>query len=224
MPILLDERVGSKRASFVTRRSSSTTIASNPGRRSCFAKISTSRRSTGYAADEFLQTLSMIHGKLAEQKERLAKAGNRLADAARAGKQRDVVAVGHGYPMILELEDPAHSPLGWNPSISDLRRSRPEDLSKGDVAIHFGYSPVKSDHVKALLNPGIRLIYSSPYGRPATLHDHPNLIWLDLPWRPADATVDIPGYSVRMLPMSSSAHTMAYFAIVCEMADKMGWV
>jgi hypothetical protein len=178
----------------------------------------------GYAAGEFLGTLSMIHGQLIEQKERLAKAGNWLADAARAGKRPNMVAVGHSYPMILELEDPAHSPLGWNPSISDLRYAHPNELAKGDDAIHFGYSPVKSDHVEALLNRGIRFIYSSPYGRPATLRDHPNLIWLDLPWRPSDATVDIPGYSVRMLPMSSSAHTMVYFAIVSEMADKMGWV
>ncbi len=93
----------------------------------------------------------------------------------------------------------------------------------GDVAIHFGYSPVKADHVEALLNRGIRFIYSSPYGRPPSLRDHPNLIWLDLPWRPADATVDIPGYSVRMLPMSSCAHTMAFGALLSELGEKMGW-
>lgn len=177
----------------------------------------------GYAASAFLETLSSIHAGLLAQKERFAKAGNWLAEAAREGKRPSMVAVGHSYPMILEMEDPAHSPLEWSPSISDLRRAHPEQLTRGDVAIHFGYSPVKADHVEALLNRGIRFIYSSPYGRSASLRDHPNLIWLDLPWRPADATVDIPGYSVRMLPMSSCAHTMAYFALLSEMAGKMGW-
>jgi hypothetical protein len=77
--------------------------------------------------------------------------------------------------------------------------------------------------VRGILDRGVRFIYSSPYGRPATLGDHENLLWVDLPWRPADATVDVPGYSVRILPMSSSAHTMAYFAIICEMAERLGW-
>jgi hypothetical protein len=77
--------------------------------------------------------------------------------------------------------------------------------------------------VQRILDRGVRFIYTSPYGRPAGLKDHENLIWLDLPWRPADATVDVPGYSVRILPMSSSAHTMVYFQLMCEMAERMGW-
>ncbi len=41
--------------------------------------------------------------------------------------------------------------------------------------------------------------------------------------RPGDACVDVPGYSVRILPMSSTCHTMAYFAILSEMAERMRW-
>jgi hypothetical protein len=177
----------------------------------------------GYAAREFLAALSPIYEGLLAQHERLSKAGNWLADAVRAGRRPSMVAVGHSYPMILELNDPADCPVGWCPSISDLRRAHPQELGKGDVAIHLGYSPVNVDHVEALLNRGIRFIYSSPYGRPASLREHPNLLWLDLPWRPGDATVDIPGYSVRMLPMSSSAHTMCYFALLAELAERMEW-
>jgi hypothetical protein len=113
--------------------------------------------------------------------------------------------------------DEASYPLAWSPSISDLRHAHPEQLKEGDVALHLGYSPVNVDDVRAILDRGVRFIYSSPYGRPETLKDHPNLIWLELPWRPGDATVDIPGYSVRLLPMSSSAHTMAYFALMAEL-------
>ena len=89
----------------------------------------------------------------------------------------------------------------------------------------LGPRPRVSDvaDVLRILDRGVRFIYTSPYGRPQGLKDHPNLIWLDLPWRPGDATVDIPGYSVRALPMSSSAHTMVYFAIICELAERMGW-
>lgn len=58
--------------------------------------------------------------------------------------------------------------------------------------------------------------------QPASLPEHKNFIWLDLPWRPGDASVDVLGYSVRILPMSSTCHTMACFAILSEMAERMG--
>ena len=38
--------------------------------------------------------------------------------------------------------------------------------------------------MQKILDRGVRFVYSSPYGRPDNLKDHPNLIWLDLPWRP----------------------------------------
>jgi hypothetical protein len=142
-----------------------------------------------------------------------------MREAIAAGRRPSVVAVGHSYPMLLELQDEPSYPLAWGPSISDLRHAHPRTLGEGDVAVHLGYSPVDVNDVRALLDRGIRFIYSSPYGRRAGLDDHPNLIWLDLPWRPGDATVDIPGYSVRLLPMSSSAHTMAYFALLAELSS-----
>jgi hypothetical protein len=146
-----------------------------------------------------------------------------MAEAARAGRRISTVLVGHSYPEILELAAPKDYPLAWLPSVSDLQLAHPDDLGLGDVALHLGYAPVDVDDVQKILDRGVRFIYTSPYGRPATLKDHENLIWLDLPWRPADATVDVPGYSVRILPMSSSAHTMVYFSLMCEMAQRMGW-
>ena len=78
-------------------------------------------------------------------------------------------------------------------------------------------------HVRTILRRGIRLVYTSPYGRPADLGDAPNLLWLDLPWPPGDASVSVPGYSVRILPLSSTAHTVAYFSMLAEMSKEMGW-
>ena len=91
------------------------------------------------------------------------------------------------------------------------------------MALHLGYRPADVLAIEAVLKRGIRLIHTSPYGRPAALEEHKDLVWLDLPWRPGDACVDVPGYSVRILPMSSTCHTMAYFAILSEMAERMGW-
>jgi hypothetical protein len=160
---------------------------------------------------------------VARQADKLAVAGAWMADAIRAGMRVSTVLVGHSYPEILELDDARRYPLAWLPSVSDLRVAHPRDLGPGDVALHLGYAPVDVGDVEKILGRGVRFIYTSPYGRPATLRDHENLIWLDLPWRPGDATVDVPGYSVRILPMSSCAHTMVYFSLICELAQRMGW-
>ena len=177
----------------------------------------------GYTSNEFLRVLESIHGALSRQAAALATGGRWMSEAIRAGKKISTVLVGHSYPQILEVKELSEYPLAWLPSISDLTKAHPRELGAGDVALHLGYSPVNVADVQSILDRGVRFIYTSPYGRPPELKDHPNLLWLDLPWRPADATVDVPGYSVRILPMSSSAHTMAYFAMLCQLAERMGW-
>ncbi|HEX8524421.1 MAG TPA: hypothetical protein VF669_19350 [Tepidisphaeraceae bacterium] len=166
-------------------------------------------------SEEFLRELLAIHALLIQQEVRLRQGAQWIAQAKQNKRRVSMVAVGHSYPEILEMPE-SDWPVAWSKSISNVSRAHPDDLAEGDVAIHFGYSPVDTEHVKGIVERGTKLIYSSPYGRPATLKDHPNLLWLDLPWRPGDATVDVPGYSVRILPMSSTAHTMAYYALLAE--------
>jgi hypothetical protein len=177
----------------------------------------------GHVAKKFLDELERLFNIVSQQQEKLVRAGAWMAEALQAKKSISTVLVGHSYPQILEIKELSNYPLAWLPSISDLRHAHPSDLAAGDVALHLGYAPVDIDDVRKILARGVRFIYTSPYGRPAGLKDHSNLIWLDLPWRPGDATVDIPAYSVRLLPMSSSAHTIVYFALICELAERMGW-
>jgi len=177
----------------------------------------------GYCGGSFLDIAEGHLGTLQGQVPLLAKAGRWMAEARRNGRRVWVVAVGHSYPKILEIPDKGDYPVEWGYSFSDLRKAIPRDLADGDVAVHMGYAPVNVPVIERLLKRGVRLVHTSPYGRPATLTDHKNLLWLDLPWRPADASVDVPGYGVRILPMSSTCHTMAYFALMAEMAEAMGW-
>ncbi|HUU30911.1 MAG TPA: hypothetical protein VMY69_02290 [Phycisphaerae bacterium] len=176
----------------------------------------------GRVAGEFLDFVAVMLAALERQIPALARAGRWLAEARRAGRRSWTVAVGHSYPLILDRPASGY-PLEWGQSFSDLRQAVPADFGPGDVVLHLGYSPVNVADVAAVLKRGIRFIYTSPYGRPAALKAHKNLLWFDLPWRPADACVDVPGYSVRLIPSSSAAHTMAYFAILSEMAERMGW-
>ena len=177
----------------------------------------------GYAAGSFLDIAESHLKVLQTQLPRLAQAGEWMAEARRQGRRIWAVAAGHSYPGILELSEDGSYPIEWGHSISDLRKALPANLKAGDVVLHLGYAPVDTRAVAGVLKKGIRLIHTSPYGRPASLPDHKNFIWIDLPWRPGDASVDVPGYSVRILPMSSTCHTMAYFAILSEMAERMGW-
>jgi hypothetical protein len=187
----------------------------------------------GRVGNEFLDFSAGIHKLLEAQADKLALAGRWLAEAKKAGRLNWAVAVGHSYPQVLGLASQGNwpgtggkdytYPINWGGSFSNLRKAVPMSLRDGAVCLHLGYSPVDVKDVAAILKRGVRFIYSSPYGRPANLPEHKNFIWLDLPWRPADATVDVPGYSVRILPGSSTAQTMAYFAILSEMAARMGW-
>lgn len=176
----------------------------------------------GRAAGEYLDLMESILATLDGQADALARAGRWMAEAHRAGRRVRAVAVGHSYPEILRLPEKGY-PIEWGHSVSDLRRAVPRDLREGDVALHLGYAPVDVGDVGRILGRGLRFIYTSPYGRPAALASRPGLLWLDLPWRPGDACVDVPGYGVRIVPSSSGAQTMAYFAIVAEMADRLGW-
>ncbi len=177
----------------------------------------------GYAGGSFLDIAEGHLRTLQSQLPLLSTAGAWMAEARKSGRRIWCVAVGHSYPEILEIGDDENYPIEWGRSFSDLKKAVPDNLKAGDVVLHMGYAPVDPKPIAQLLKKGVRLIHSSPYGRPATLPDHDNFIWLDLPWRPADASVDVPGYSVRILPMSSTCHTMAYFAIVSEMAEALGW-
>jgi hypothetical protein len=178
----------------------------------------------GHVAMEYLGLVDSMIETLDRQARALAQAGDWMARAHRTGKRVAATAVGHSYPQILGLpKESSNYPVRWGPTNSDLAIAAPADLGRGDVYIHLGYAPVDVGKVSAILRRGIRFIYTSPYGRPKELKDHESLLWLDLPWRPGDASVDVPGYSVRILPLSAVAHTLAYFSLLSEMAGRMGW-
>lgn len=177
----------------------------------------------GCVGAEFLAFVERILGVIESQGPALAEAGKWMAQAKQAGRRVFAVITGHSYPAILDRPSEKDYPLEWGRSISDLSRAFPADLGRGDVALHLGYGPVDAKDVQNVLKRGLRLIHTSPYGRRAGMKDYRNFLWLDLPWRPGDACVDVPGYSVRILPSSSSAQTIAYNAILCEMAERMGW-
>lgn len=179
----------------------------------------------GALGSAFVDIVEDLRQTLVGQLDRLAQAARWLVEARRAGKRTWVVAVGHSYPEILggKTDEEHGQPLTWGPSFSDLIKAIPDDFADGDTVLHLGYAPVNADNVRHWTDRGVRLIHSSPYGPARDLEPSDNFLWLDLPWRPGDAAVDLPGYSVRILPSSSSAHTLAYSAILSEMAEIEGW-
>jgi len=178
----------------------------------------------GHMGLEFLRGLERIRSSLAGQAPVLARAGRMLAEAKREGHQISASAAGHCFPHALGIPKESDYPVHWGAPESHLPTSIPRSWGKGDASIHLGYGPTHAHEVKDVLRRGIRLIQTSPYGRPADLPDRKGHVWFDLPWRPGDAEVYVPGYSVRILPASSSAHTMAYFSLLSELAQQMGWV
>jgi len=176
----------------------------------------------GYAAEAFLDAAEGIAAALERQAEALAACGEWMAEAVRSHRRAFVVAVGHSYPAILDIPQGARYPVEWGASVSDLSKAVPRSLGEGDVVLHLGYGPVDVRDADGVIRRGIRLVHTSPYGCPPELRGRKGFLWFDLPWRPGDASVDVPGYSVRILPMSSTAHTLAYQAVLCELAERLG--
>jgi len=177
----------------------------------------------GYAGNSFLDSAEGHLRTLLAQQKILAQAGEWMAQARREKRRVWTVAVGHSYPEVLELPEDSDYPVEWGHHSSEPATALSAGLNSGDVVLFLGYRPGDVPAVRAALKRGIRFIHTSPYGKPQGLDPHPNYLWFDLPWRPGDASVDVPGYGVRILPMSSVCHTMAFFAILCEYADRMGW-
>lgn len=180
----------------------------------------------GYAGHAFVDALEAIHRRLTEQQAALERAGDHLAAALRNGRRARAVLVGHAYPQLLGLGHRGGDdgyPVSWGRSVSDLARAVPDDFADGDAMVHLGYGPLDVEAVRQVVDRGVRLIHSSPYGPRPGMVDDDRFVWLDLPWRPGDAIVDVPGYSSRILPSSSSSMTMAWFAILSQTAERMTW-
>ncbi len=177
----------------------------------------------GYVGDEFLAAADLFVDALDKQSAILNKAGQWMADAFSAKKRIWAVATGHSHPQILEVPKGSNYPIEWGPPLAEIARAIPHDLKRGDVALHLGYAPIHLKNLERLLKRGVNYIHTTPYGKRAGMPESKNFLWFDLPWRPADAWVDVPGYGVRILPSSSTAHTIAYNAILCEMAEQLGW-
>jgi hypothetical protein len=177
----------------------------------------------GYAAGTLLDAAEGYIECLEQQAGRLARIGAWMAEARTNGKRIRATLTGHSYPAMLNLPDHHDYPLEPGPAHSMLGMATPSDFGPGDLLLHLGYGPPMNDDIQARMQRGVRLVHTSPFGLPANVQEHPNFLWFDLPWRIADALVDVPGYSVRILPSSSTAHQIAYNAILCEFAAAMDW-
>jgi len=175
----------------------------------------------GYVGASFLDVVERIRASLAAQGAELSRAGVLLADAKRRGRRICSSAPGHMYPHALNIPDGCDYPVHWTTPTASLPGSVPRSWRRGDAVIHFGYGPTHPAEVQRLLKRGFSVVQTSPYGRPADLPDRTQHVWFDLPWRPGDAEVYIPGYSVRVVPGSSSAQTMGYFCLLAELAHRM---
>ena len=180
----------------------------------------------GAIATAYVDRTESIRQTLTGQIDRLTQAADWLAEARANGRRTWVVGVGHSYPDIFDWPQDDESfepPLTWGPSISNLARGIPGDFADGDTVLHMGYAPVNKDHVQHWLDRGVRLIHTSPYGPALDMKPHDNFLYFDLPWPPGDQAIELPGYSVKILPISAPAQTMAYYAILSEVAQRLGW-
>ena len=79
----------------------------------------------------------------------------------------DAIAKGHGG--ICTVTETPGGGATFTVRIPLSAAEVPAPVRAGDVVLHMGYAPVNVRTIESILKRGIRLIHTSPYGRPATL-------------------------------------------------------
>ena len=147
--------------------------------------------------------------------------GEQMGDILRAAewwKETDaanvcVVHMGHMFPE--HLQDPRAPMRFGRSSWGDFKKDVPQELYAKQVVLILSYQRAPVGALNPAKETGMKLIYNS-----STPGDPPepveNVIYLEPGWPLPDATVDVPGYDVDILPGSGVMNAITYWTILAQ--------
>jgi hypothetical protein len=171
----------------------------------------------GAAGASYIETVTRHLRALKGQPDPFARAARWMLDARTAGHRVLAVAQGHSPALIVGLNNESRLPIEMHEG--DFVTGVVPHARPGDTVIAFNYMRLPVDKVREVLARPCKVIIACPYGLPSELNGQPNLIWLDLGWKVGDAAVEVPGYDVKMLPVSAVVQMSALYALIAEMAS-----
>lgn len=134
-----------------------------------------------------------------------------IRDAEAHGHQVQVEYLGHMFPYELQGAGRPH----WQVSPKNrIDATIPDGLSKGDVVLFLQYQQFPWDFTTGLQSIGVQSIITSsmkPMDHWATDGD---IDFINPFWEVQDAAVDVPGYDIKILPISGIMQCVVYWQLV----------
>ena len=172
----------------------------------------------------FFQTLG--EGMKAIELEKFAQAGKMCADALNTNKKVVTTLIGHfmvdqtrmhGYPAIFTVKANEYG--------KDYLRGT---MTEGDVYLHVGYSYTPVDELTVARESGAKTIAVFTPG-PTTVGEGSPVepdksmvdIYIDPYWKHGDSVVEVPGYDVKVMPVSGVVMVTSYWMILGETMKNM---
>ncbi len=159
--------------------------------------------------------------------ERFTEAGVLCAKTLKSGKKVVTTLIGHfmvdqtrmpGYPDIFDVKANEYG-----------RGYLEKAMGEGDVYLHVGYSYTPIDELSvareskaktvAVFTPGpVQVGEGSPVSPDKSLID----VYINPYWKHGDSVVEVPGYDVKVMPVSGVVMVTSYWMILGETLKNMG--
>ncbi len=155
------------------------------------------------------------------------KAGTICSDALKSG--RKVVASLIGHFMVAQTRMPGYPNLFTVKSNLYGRGYLEGTLESGDVFLHVGYSYNPVDELAFVREVGAKSVTvftagptRSGEGEPVPPDTTKTDVYINPYWKHGDAVVEVPGYDVKVMPVSGVVMITSYWMIIGETVKRMG--
>ncbi len=170
---------------------------------------------------------SCLESMKANELAQFEKAGTVCADALKSGKK--VVAGVIGHFMVAQTRMPGYPNL-FSVVANEYGRGYLEGkLGAGDVFLHVGYSYNPVDELAFVREVGAKSVAvftagptKSGEGEPVPPDTTKIDVYIDPYWKHGDAVVEVPGYDVKVMPVSGVVMITSYWMIIGETVKRMG--
>ena len=180
----------------------------------------------GHVGDEYLDLLDSYLADYSEDRlADLKKIVDRAVAVKRSGGAVFFTAIGHTFPTEVPVKERSRGVMHvieqrWNTENYSGPRPHPDDL-----IIVFGMPTYPVARAKFATENGLNIIILSteaPTDRGPESYETDRFLWLETPWPMEDGAIDIPGYDIKVLPVTGVMNVALYYAVRLELESRLG--
>jgi hypothetical protein len=171
--------------------------------------------------DELERYLAMYSGDRFGDLEQIVK---RAEAAKRAGHKVYLTAVGHTFPHQVPDDELSGVINVITPRWNRKGYEAPA-FAKGDLLIVLGMPQYPAGIVRGAQERGLDVVVTSRQEPGDVKPDERNterFLWIEAPWPAGDGAVSIPGYDIKVLPVTGFMNGAFYYALRAELAARLG--